>query len=245
MTPEFSFRNIVKAAVDLLFPLECLACGKEGVRCCAGCLAGVRLMEPFLCPGCGEMLAAFGRCGRRRCRSALEGLAAAAPYADPLVRRLLHDWKYLNERSAEPAVETLVRRWAERRAGIFPAQAVTMPVPLHEERFRERGFNQAEMIARWLSRSAGLPFDARRLRRVRRTRQQAQAGREEAEERRRNVRGAFSASSSVRGGTCLLVDDVWTTGATMRECAFALRAAGASRVYGFVLAASLKKTFGS
>jgi ComF family protein len=116
--------------------------------------------------------------------------------------------------------------------GIKPDAIV--PVPLHPSRRRQRGFNQAAMLARSIAEISGIAMDATLLRRTRNTIAQVQtAG---AEERRRNVAGAFAVSHPIAVRTALLVDDVCTTGATMRECAAALRRSGVHRVYALTFA---------
>ena len=102
-----------------------------------------------------------------------------------------------------------------------------MPVPLARGRERERGFNQAALVAERLALALGVPLRARWLVRARATRPQTDLG---AAERRANVRGAFAADTSVAGRHVVVVDDVLTTGATAAECARTLRAAGAARV---------------
>ena len=106
---------------------------------------------------------------------------------------------------------------------------VMMPVPLHLQRLRWRGFNQAQLLARPLARAAGVPLDPYSLQRVRPTRPQVEL---DEKERRRNVAGAFRVSrpKAVAGHRILLVDDVYTTGATVDECSRVLLRAGARSV---------------
>lgn len=201
--------------LDFLFPLECLACGAAGAFCCEACVAEVELA-----PRTFEA----------------EGLRAAAayPYAVPIVRRLIHDLKYERWTSAAAPLGSLARRWAAKAGMSFCGEeAILAPVPLSTRRFRERGFNQAAMLADALAWALGLRVGERVLARVRETRPQTKI-----EDRAGNVAGAFAARlpESWRGRTFVLVDDVWTTGATMKACAAALREAGAGEVRGFALA---------
>ena len=112
------------------------------------------------------------------------------------------------------------------------------PVPLHGRRERERGYNQSSLLAREVSRRAGIGL-AHALRRTRDTPTQTAMS---IEERRRNVDGAFECAGDVRGQRALLVDDVVTTGATMSACAATLKAAGATKVWG--LSFARQATFG-
>lgn len=108
---------------------------------------------------------------------------------------------------------------------------VISPVPLHPARRRERGYDQARILAAQVARSLGLPCRANLLRRTRRTEQQTALG---ASARRENMRGAFEARERSDGLHVVLVDDVYTTGATMDSAAEAVRAAGATAVTGLV-----------
>jgi ComF family protein len=105
--------------------------------------------------------------------------------------------------------------------------AVVVPVPLHVDRLRERGYDQAALLARELARATGLPLAVRALRRIRPTPAQTAL---DAAARRSNLRGAFASSERAPARTIVLVDDVLTTGATVDACARALRRAGAARV---------------
>jgi ComF family protein len=113
---------------------------------------------------------------------------------------------------------------------------VLVPVPLHPGRWSERGFNQAEELGRVAARRTGIPF-RRLVVRMRPTVPQTEL---DEEERRRNVRGAFAVSGTAAGLRVLLVDDVVTTGSTLRECARALRRAGARDVYAAVVAMTVR-----
>ncbi len=123
-----------------------------------------------------------------------------------------------------------------RRAGPFlPAPTLVIPVPLHPRRLADRGFNQAALLARPIARDLGVPLELRALVRMRDTSRQASL---ERTARLTNVAGAFAARRRLDGHHVLLVDDVCTTGATLRACAAALEGAGA-KVRNLVLAIAL------
>ena len=130
----------------------------------------------------------------------------------------------------------LGRLMAEAAEGLFDLRQfdLVIPVPLHPARERERGFNQAALLARKVGRACGLRVGTRMLRRVRAT--EAQSGGRQAREA--NVKGAFSVArpGQVQDRRLLLIDDVLTTGATVNECAKALLAAGAAEVAVYTLA---------
>jgi ComF family protein len=149
------------------------------------------------------------------------------PYEGPL-RVAVHELKYRGRRRVAGRLAEAMAREAGAR-GLFDVDAVLVPVPLHPRRKRERGFNQAELLAAELGRRLGVPVAASAL--VRRACTPAQTGLSAAE-RRKNVAGAFAVRrrAQVVARVVVLVDDVVTTGATARACARALREAGAKDV---------------
>jgi len=238
--------GFTQAALDLLFPALCPLCQTT---------LGADRRDPL----CGSCWHAITRLGRPRCHvcGAAPPLAmmvddpsaASAPavparpcptcVADPppydyarsaaifegALREALHAFKFSGKRALARPLGDLA---AEHCVATLSEQIeAVVPVPLARERERERGFNQAELLARRVARRLGVPARPRWLVRVRATRPQSDLA---AAERRANVRGAFRAGPGVAGRHVLVVDDVLTTGATLGECARALRAGGARRV---------------
>jgi ComF family protein len=160
----------------------------------------------------------------------LDGIRAVAEHAG-VMRKAVHALKYDGQTSlARPLAELMGS--VARKHGLHQVDAI-VPVPLHPRRLRERGYNQATLIARELARSLGLPILEEVLVRSRATKTQTQLS---AAERRINVVDAFTAEPALPGGrNLLLVDDVCTTGATLQACADALRRGGAGRVYALTL----------
>jgi ComF family protein len=150
---------------------------------------------------------------------------------DGRIRHAVHAFKYRRVAAlAEPLGDALARFWMQTPT---PARAI-VPVPLHPLRRRERGYNQAELLARRVGRAARLPVYPDALRRVRATAVQMTL---DAAQRRANVAEAFECiAPELRGAAVLLIDDVCTTGATLDACAVALKAAGAEAVHGLTLA---------
>jgi ComF family protein len=136
--------------------------------------------------------------------------------------------------------EEFARRLAEAavEAGVFDSVDLVVPVPLHYRRWIERGFNQSEVLSRRVAERLGKPHSGSALVRTRHTPPQSRL---EPEERLRNLRGAFTArKEQVKGLTVLLVDDVTTTEATVRECAVALRRARAREIRILTLARAIQ-----
>lgn len=185
---------------------------------CAGC--GCVLDRPLAGAVCDRCWNAIDLRQERFSLPAIACARAMGPYEGTL-RTLLRALKYDARRSIAPR---LSRMMATQGADVLTGADAVVPVPLHRRRLRERGFNQADDLARAL----GLPV-LHALRRVRAT--PAQVGLP-AERRRDNVRDAFDISTQTirRGSTIVLVDDVATTGATLEACARVLRRAGAAEV---------------
>ena len=148
-----------------------------------------------------------------------------------LLREAIHCFKYRNYRVAAPCLGRLMARYLADNP--LPGD-VLAPVPLHSRRLRERGYNQAELLAREVSRVTGIKVDTTWLNRVRNTAPQAQAA--DGSLRHANMAGAFLCRADLSGTACILVDDVCTTGSTLNACAEALVAAGASEVWALTLA---------
>lgn len=221
-------------ATRLLWPSRCLACddpGQEGLDLCAACEAGLPA-NTRACPGCALPLPTpggpCGGCLQRR-HSPLAEVHAAFLYAAPL-DRLLPRLKFAGDLAAGRLVSQLM---TERLAGAPRPQAL-VPVPLHRARLRRRGFDQALELARPLGRALGLPVLDGALIRHRLTVEQSRL---DADARRANLRNAFIARPRLPlPAHVALVDDVMTTGATLRAAAIALRRAGVARVDAWVAA---------
>ena len=231
-----------RAILDWFLPGRCPLClaltGEP--RLCRSCSSVVPAPRPPLCPCCGRPEPGRSRealCPRcSRARPGYDRARACALYGEtPAFRsplaELLHRYKYGREVTlARPLAHLLLER-----CPFEPAYDLLVPVPLHPERLRWRGFNHALLLARPLGRRWRLPVEPRVLRRWRDT--PPQVGLPESQ-RRRNVAGAFRVRRPDRicGRRVLLVDDVLTTGATLDACARALRDAGAERVDALALA---------
>lgn len=219
-------------ALDLVFPRRCAGCGRGGSFLCPSCLAQLPRVEPPLCRRCGLPWGGSPPCPA--CPEApwpLEALGSPL-LLEGLAREVVHQLKYNNFRALAQPLGGILADCLEAQA--LPGAAL-VPVPLHPRRLRERGYNQAELLAREVGRRSGRSVLAGALRRERLAAPQARAG--SAAQRAANVRDAFRAEGNlVRGQTILLIDDVATTGATFGACAQALRAAGATGVWGLALA---------
>jgi competence protein ComFC len=197
-------------ALDLVFPPRCVGCGRVDTPLCARCDAEIA-SSPLQLHLHHEQI--------------LNDCAASGAH-DGKLREAVQALKYNNARGlALPLARQLMRCQNELN---WRFDTVT-PVPIGTERLKERGYNQAELIARAFARQSGADFQAHLLRRQRETRSQVGL---DAKERQANVEGAFIADNhKVSGKAILIIDDVYTTGATLGACAAAVRDAGATAVY--------------
>lgn len=247
--PEF-LRQARDAIASMLFPAPCRLCealldSARRVPICEACLASLTTQKGSqqgpMCSVCGRVLvsaqaasAAVVLC--RLCLQQTYGFDRARSYAayDGAMVRAITLLKY---EPMAPLGAWFADRLAEMLRAEFGTVAadVVVPVPLHRARQRQRGYNQAELIARPLARLLGLPFRSALLVR---TKPRPDKLKLSLHERWETVRGAFAArpGSQVDNLRVLLVDDVVTTGATLDACARALRAAGASEVFGVTVA---------
>jgi ComF family protein len=222
-----SFGRLTAGILDLALPPSCAGCGREGAPLCPACLPALDARAGL--PGGTPIGLAAD------IPAPLLQLEWCAPYTGP-VRAALHDLKYAGEqRLAVPLGAAVARRWSAVGVGA----EVIVPVPVHADRERRRGYDQAALIAAVAADGLRLPA-VRALERGRATIAQFELGRED---RASNVAGAFrlrtgdpNASAAIAGRWVLLVDDVVTTGATLAACGTALMAGGALAVSAIAVA---------
>lgn len=228
-------KHAIQRTLDVLFPPTCAICKKSGHTLCPTCLVTIPRLLPPLCAHCGSTRILNGACQECTFHPLhMTGLRVACPYQEPL-RSCIHALKYEGHtKLAEPLGYLLAQTFAT-----FAMQAdVLVPMPLHTERQRERGYNQSQLLAEVCAKLIGVPVSMEIVLRTRATAIQAQL---KAVERQQNVAGAFTCSSAFATGALLgrriiIVDDICTTGATLEACAAPLFAAGASAVWGLALA---------
>lgn len=231
MIPDF-LRKIAAGILEILYPShsKCFGCGNE-----AGC------EHPYLCETCKRMLVPndviAGRDEWRR--RGIESISFVYYYGKP-IKGLIHAFKFSGIKEIGAWMAEDMANLFERRC--YRAYDMIVPVPLHPARLYERGFNQAEILARVLSENIGIPVETKVVKRVRRTKQQAKLNRNK---RLKNLQNAFVVKGDVRGKNILLIDDVITTGSTICACAEALKAAGAAEIRAMSVAGTHYCHFGS
>ncbi|HEY8705270.1 MAG TPA: double zinc ribbon domain-containing protein [Gaiellaceae bacterium] len=217
--------------LDVLLPQRCLVCGAAGPQLCAGCRAALPVLGPPLCERCGAPTAwPVRRCSECAGRRLAFATARAAVAYDERVRLLVAGWK-----------ERGLRRLADQAASLMterlghPGEAVLTFVPPDGDRRLKRGYHPAERLAAALAAGWSLPCEPLLARSGTSRRQRGLS----LPERRRNVAGAFRARTAA-GPRVVLVDDVYTSGATVSAAAAALVAAGAKHVEVVTFARTLR-----
>ncbi|MEP7291855.1 MAG: ComF family protein [Chloroflexota bacterium] len=205
-------KRVIQSSLDLIYPPRCAGCGRIDSRWCDRCQQEL------------EQVAFDLRRGRL---PPLEAVAATGIHEGKL-QQAIHALKYVGAHDlAAPLGERLT---AALNALHWQIDTI-IPVPLHSTRQRERGANQSQQLAEYVAEALRLPCTHQALTRWRDTPPQVGLNREQ---RQTNVRGAFRATTNL-SGSILLLDDVFTTGATLQACAQAARDAGASAVYGLTI----------
>ena len=235
-------RKAADAALDLVYPrgVSCALCGadleRQGGVLCEECGERMPRIAGHCCPGCGRSVAAEGLC--RMCRQfgpASGGGFASFDY-EGTVRQLLIDFKFndktgYRELFAYCMIDTL------RGGGIDDEIDCVVPVPMHWRRRFYRGYNQSGLLASWIAQSLGKPLVKGVLARPVYTRIVSRTAGGPKERMENALKSFRPGKGTLAGKTALLVDDILTSGATMRACAAILRRMGAAKVYSVVAAA--------
>ena len=223
-------------ALDLLFPPHCAVCERLGSWLCADCMDKIEPIEPPVCQICGLPWAGADKAAIcSRCQSSppqFDGLRAYAIHDGPL-RKAIHQFKYEDLRAlVGPLGRLMADGWKRLAPPELELDAIA-PVPLHRSRQRQRGYNQAAMLAEELGAHLQLPVLNDSVVRTRHTAPQVGLS---AEARHANVRDAFQCiRRDLTGKRLMLVDDVCTSGATLESACLALRGAGATSVWACTL----------
>jgi len=213
--------SISKIILEIFFPKICLNCQREGDWLCQDCLATLEILDLH----------------QKYPSKNLNDLYFGLPYQKSLIKKLIQKFKY------SPFIKELSQVLASIVINHFQlldnvenfSEYILIPVPLEKKKLRWRGFNQAEEIAKELTKFFKRPLLSDCLIKVKETQAQIDLSKKE---RRENIRGVFLVKNAerIKGRKILLIDDVYTTGSTMEECARVLKEAGAKEIVGIVVA---------
>lgn len=226
--------------LDILFPTFCLSCNLEGSFLCASCKTTLPNVPPA-CIGCGILTPGDSShppghtCLRCRKKTLISTFFSPLAYQHPLVRRLIHEFKYRRIRGLSPILADLITSYLEYYAVSLPEHSVIMAIPLHPRKQRVRGFNQARLLAQDICLSLLHPIETNNLIRIVSRPAQAKL---DAKHRRMNTEDMFALlkPQDVRGKHIILIDDVKTTGTTLEQAATVLKKAGARRIWAITVA---------
>lgn len=237
-TPVNNYFKIKRFLLDLFFPKFCLGCQREGTFLCQDCkeILDINQFDCCLCENHPQTLAPHSE--NRKCpkcqNKKLDGLFFALPYEKQLIKNLIHQFKY------SPYLKNLAEDLAKIISDHFILSGINnkifensilIPVPIHEKKLKLRGYNQSEELAKELSKIFEIPMENSVLIKIKSTKNQMEL---KKEEREKNLENSFEIKNpeKIQDKKIFLVDDVYTTGSTMQECALALRRSGAKKVYG-------------
>lgn len=245
-------KKLAAIFLNVIFPPKCLACarkhnGKTGLLICEDCFKKIEINGSLCCPKCGKRIYDY----RKTCGHAPQFvLAAATSYKDLAVRELIHALKYKKlETAAEPLAAIMAQYFVKifrnldlsaRRnlgAGGDIRNFLLIPIPLHPKKERARGFNQNLLVLKKLSEIIPLPeIEKNALGKIRNT--DSQIGLADYNKRTLNISGSFGIlnKEKIAGKNILLFDDVYTSGATLKEAVRVLKENGARKIIGLVIA---------
>lgn len=229
-------KHLTNNLLNFVFPPVCANCKKPGQLLCADCRAEIRWLNEPICGHCGRVV----NKKTNRCPACLQTplypvdrVRAAVVFSEP-IPTVIHQLKYNGYFSlAEPLADLMLEAWPLWQMSVD----LVIGVPLHRQRQKKRGYNQSDLLAHHFSKKLCLSEDKQALLRVRNTPPQVGLN---AGDRQLNVNNAFLADvTRVSGKHVLLIDDVCTTGSTLKAAAEALVTAGAAQVSGYCLARAL------
>ncbi|MDA3840742.1 MAG: double zinc ribbon domain-containing protein [Patescibacteria group bacterium] len=236
--------------LDLIFPIECLSCSIESKWICNNCYKDIIIKQTQQCLSCGKnnLLGSF--CKKCKNNNFLDGVLVASNYDDKLLSQAIKSYKYkLVKGLSIPLSQLLIDLltqiledpeknyfWHGSQKNIINnfTKNIVIPVPLHKKRFRWRGFNQSEELAKIVAEHFKLRINAENLKRIIFKKPQTAL---DKDERFNNIKNSFIWNGSeIDKKNIILIDDVSTSTATLNECAKVLKKAGANKVWGLVIA---------
>lgn len=221
--------------LDLIFPRFCVGCQIEGYWICPDCYKKIFYIKCPYCPSCHRITAKGQYCVNCKKNTYLTGAIIATYYRKGPIKEAIHKFKYDSISELQFTLgDILAKTISERHVG---KNLLLIPVPLHKTRQYERGYNQAQLLAKVISKKLHIPIIENKLIKTKPSIRQADLTRTQ---RLKNVQGLFNwigKEDELKGKIVILIDDVLTTGATLSECANVLRKkSGTTIVWGAVIA---------
>lgn len=233
------FKKSHELILNILFPVTCLSCEKENEWICKDCSSNIFIQNEHLCGICEKVNTPDGRtCQKCRNKSSLSALVVATSYKNSFIAKAVHFYKYRFIPDLHVQLGDLMAKALQKSD--LPLPDIIVPVPLHSRRLRWRGFNQSELLAKYISLNllpdTEIRVDEKILIRKKYTSPQMKIG--SYHHRKQNIQGAFLVTNpeKIKNKTILLIDDIATTGSTIFECARILKESGAKEIYAAVIA---------
>ena len=244
--PHRFFIYLYNLVLDTLFPWQCLNCKTEVLNdypLCETCLRKINCNNEFVCPVCLKQIPDL-KIKHSYCKkfTFLDALGVVANYHQPILKETIHYFKYKKIKNLEKPLAFLLIEFLKNSLLFneilknYKEKILVIPLPLHSKKKEERGFNQSALLALKISQFFNLEYREDILKRTKNTAPQAQI--EDKIERMKNVCDAFEVVKNefLKNKIIILVDDVYTTGATLNEASKVLKQNGAKKVIGVVLA---------
>lgn len=219
----------MKNILDLFFPKQCIVCKKEGSYLCDDCLSMINI-NPFRYCLC-EKMEKKDKCENCKNRN-LDKIYSACSFNDRIVQLAIHKFKYSYIKELAVPFSFLILRHLQM-VDCQLCNFILIPIPLSDKKKKKRGFNQSEEIAKIISEVTKIETDFNCIIKVKDNKSQTELTKKERIE---NVKNTFKVIKNIEDKDILLLDDVYTTGSTMEECAKTLKSAGADKVWGITIA---------
>ncbi len=223
---------------DILFPSICLNCkinltiDEKNKKVCEKCIDSIIIYSSFFCPKCKNRVPTQ----EKTCHKEIKFLLApVTDYQNPVIKNIIRFFKYKKWKSLMVIITPLINNYLDNLSQDLKS-FIIIPIPLHKDRFKERGFNQSEYIAKVISEKTKAEINTGNLKRIKATKTQADS--KNLEERVKNIKNCFALENpeEIKNKNILLVDDVFTSGSTMTEAVKILKQSGAKKIIAFVLA---------
>jgi len=235
--------RFLKLFFDTFFPWQCVSCKKEvhlSYPLCKKCQKNIPINYSFICPVCKKRVINFSK-RSCFCKTNLFALGVVSFYENPIIRKTIHLFKYQPIISLQkPLADLIIKFLKETKlfSKINQKNLLIIPIPLHKRKRRQRGFNQSELLAKAVTSHFSLNFHPEILLRIKNNLPQAKIN--NFIKREKNIKDVFQVSNPslnlIKNNLIILIDDVYTSGATMQEAAKILKKNGAKKIIGLVLA---------
>ncbi len=239
----FMPHRFLKLFLDTFFPWQCVSCKKEvhlPYPLCKKCQRNIPINYSFICPVCKKRIINFSK-RSCFCKTNIFALGVVSFYENSIIRKTIHLFKYQPIISLQKPLANLIIKFLKETSffsEINKKNILLIPIPLHKRKRRQRGFNQSELLTKAIASHFSLNFHSKILLRIKNNPPQAKIN--NFIKRKENIKDVFQISSShltlIKNKWIILIDDVYTSGATMQEAAEVLKKNDAKKVIGLVLA---------